>query len=143
MLYKIQDYKNKFDEEVGLSDFIQELQLINKQLAPLICRKNELITLIIDELDHNHEGQKTYEYQAWKIEVKTPCVYSLNKKMYESGQITLPDNFNPIKQSISYSIDKKLCDQYINDAPKKVKQKLIKLIDKKPGKKTVNIKDRI
>jgi len=63
--------------------------------------------------------------------------------LYESGSITLPDNFNPIKESVSYSIDKGLCDKYILEAPKKVRVALAELIDKKPGKASVVIKERI
>ena len=45
--------------------------------------------------------------------------------------------------SDSYSIDKKLCDLYMLDAPKKVRDALIELIDKKPGKPSVTIKERV
>lgn len=131
------------DQERCFVDGIKELEKVNKQLAKLLVRKEELTEEIINVLEHDHEGQKTYEYGAWKIEVKTPFVYSLNKKLYESGEIKLPDNFNPVKESISYSIDKRLCDQYMQDAPKKVRDALAELIDKKPGKAGITIKERV
>jgi len=127
----------------GLGTQIRELEKVNKQLAKLTLRKEELTDMIISGMSHNHEGQKTYEYEAWKVEIKTPITYVFNKKLYESGNIILPDNFNPIKESVSYSIDKGLCDRYMLDAPKKVRDTLAKLIDKKPGKASVTIKERL
>ena len=127
----------------GLATHIRELEKVNKQLAKLTLRKEELTDMIISGMSHNHEGQRTYEYETWKVEIKTPITYALNKKLYESGSVTLPENFNPIKESISYSIDKGLCDKYMSTAPKKVKDALAELIDKKPGKATVVIKERI
>lgn len=131
------------EQERFFIDSIKELEKVNKQLAKLMVRKEELTQQIIGSLDHDHEGQKTYEYGAWKIEVKTPFVYSLNKKLYESGGVKLPEQYNPIKQSVSYSVDKRLCDQFMQDAPKKVRDALADLIDKKPGKAVITIKERV
>lgn len=139
----MQDHDQTNEQERCFSDSIAELQKVNKQLAKLILRKEELTDQIIGSLEHDHEGQKSYEYGAWKIEVKTPFVYSLNKKKYESGEIKLPDDFNPIKESVSYSVDKRLCDKYMMDAPKKVRDALAELIDKKPGKAGITIKERV
>lgn len=120
----------------------QELEKINKQISKLIVRKEELTDIIIGALEHNHNGQKTYEYGQYKIEVKTPTIYCLDKKRYESGDITLPKNFNPIKESKSYTIDKKLCDLYMQQAPSDVRESLALLIDEKPGKKNVIVSRR-
>ncbi len=127
----------------SLEGHIKELEKVNKQLAKLTFRKEELTNMIISGMSHNHEGQRTYEYDMWKVEIRTPITYVLNKKLYESGSIALPDNFNPIKESVSYTIDKRLCDKYMLDAPKKVKGALAELIDKKPGKASVVIKERM
>lgn len=126
----------------GLSTHIKELEKTDKQLAKLTLRREELTKMIISGMSHNHEGQRTYEYDMWNIEIKTPITYALNKKLYESKSIILPDSFNPIKKSISYSINKGLCDSYMLNAPKKVQEALAKLIDKKPGKANVTIKER-
>lgn len=126
-----------------LADSIKELDKVNRQLAKLNVRKEELTSEIIAALGHDHEGQRSYDYGVWKLEVKTPFVYSLNKKLYESGQIKLPDEFNPIKQSVSYTIDKRACDLFIETAPAKVRNALAELIDKKPGKPGVTIKERV
>lgn len=137
----MQDSTN--EQERFFVDSVNELQKVNKQLAKLTLRKEELTQAIIETLDHEHEGQKTYQYGAWKIEVKTPFVYSLDKKKYESGEFKLPADFNPVKESVSYSIDKRLCDQFMQDAPKKVRDTLAQLIDKKPGKAGITIKERV
>lgn len=125
----------------GLESNISELQEVNKQLARLLVRKEELTNMIVSGMNHNHEGQKTYEYNVWKVEIKTPVTYVLDKKLYESAK--LPQKFNPVKESISYSIDKGLCEKYMLDAPAKVKEVLAQLINKKPGKASVTIKERV
>jgi hypothetical protein len=141
-MQSFEDVSNAIDREHGLADTIKELEKVNKQLARLSLRKEELTNSIVSAMGHQHEGQRSYDYEVWKVEIKTPFVYSLNKKLYESGNVILPDNFNPIKQSTSYSVDKVLCDKYLVDAPKKVREALIELIDKKPGKASVTIKER-
>lgn len=141
-MQSFQDVSNAIERENGLSETIKELEKVNKQLARLSLRKEELTNSIVLAMGHQHEGQRSYEYEVWKVEIKTPFVYSLNKKLYESGNIKLPDDFNPIKESVSYSVDKALCDKYLVDAPKKVRDALVELIDKKPGKASVTIKER-
>lgn len=137
----MQDSTN--EQERFFVDSINELQKVNKQLSKLTLRKEELTQAIIETLDHEYEGRKTYQYGTWKIEVKTPFVYSLDKKKYESGEFKLPSDFNPVKESVSYSIDKRLCDQFMQDAPKKVRDTLAQLIDKKPSKAGITITERV
>lgn len=139
----MQAYINLNEQEHCFVEGITELQKINKQLAKLLLRKEELTQEIIGALEHDHEGQKAYDYGIWKIEVKTPFVYALNKKLYESKKIQIPDEFNPIKESVAYSVDKRLCDEYMIKAPKKVRDALAELIDKKPGKAGITIKERV
>lgn len=131
------------EQELCVKQTIQQLELVNKKLSRLSFQKEKLTEQLISSIGHNHEGQKTYEYETWKIEVKTPCVYSLDKKLYESGKYDIPKKFNPIKKSISYSIDKKLCDKFIEDAPQDVRAVLIELIEKRPGKASITIKERV
>ena len=139
----MQEYNVTTERERALQESIKGLECINKKIATLIVRKEKLTEMIIGALGHEQEGQKTYEYDVWKIEVKTPCIYSLNKKKYESGDIHIPEEFNPIKQSVSYTIDKRLCDQFMLEAPKDVRDALVELIDKKPGKAGITLKERI
>jgi hypothetical protein len=126
-----------------LEDNIADLQKANNFLAEVTLMKEEIIKNIIGALQHTHEGQRTYEYGTWKVEVKTPFIYSLNKKLYESKSIFIPSQFNPIKESIAYVIDKNLCDKFMEEAPKKVRSALAELIDKKPGKPSIVVKERI
>ncbi len=139
----MQDLYNTNEQERFFVECVTELKNVNKEIEALQLRKEELTHLIIETLDHAHEGVKTYDYGNLKLEVKTPFVYALDKKKYESGEFTLPDNFNPVKQSVSYSIDKRLCDRYMNDAPHEVRAILAELIDKKPGKAGITIKERV
>jgi hypothetical protein len=130
------------DQESCFVESVKELDSINKKIARLIVRKEELTDVIIGSLEHNHEGQKSYEYDMWKLEVKTPFIYSLNKKAYESEDFRIPSEFNPIKESVSYTVDKRLCDKYLNEAPAEIRTLLIEIIDKKPGKSSITIKER-
>lgn len=130
------------EREQVLTESIRELERVNKKLSKLIVRKEELTCNVIAALGHEHEGQRAYEYKTWKIEVRTPMIYSLDKKAYESGEVYLPPEFDPIKKSTSYTIDKKLCEEYLQIAPSSVRQALADLIEKKPGKAGVNIKAR-
>lgn len=139
----MQTYDHTNEQQSFLSETLEDLRKINKHLAEVGLIKEELTKKVISALQHEHEGQKTYEYGVYKIEVKTPFIYSLNKKLYESKSVVLPKNFNPIKESISYSVDKNLCEKYMEKAPKKVRDALVELIDKKPGKPTVTIKERV
>ena len=139
----MQEYSDTSEKEQTLVESIKELEKVNKNLAKLNLRREELTGNIIEAFSHSHEGQKTYEYGLWKIEIKTPCIYSLNKKLYESGNYELPEDFNPIRATTAYSIDKRLCEEYLEYAPDVVRDSLIELIDKKPGKANVVIRERI
>ena len=139
----MQQYDNINEQERFLEQHINDLNYVNKQLSELNVLKEDLVDRIIGALEHDHEGQKSYNFNTWKIEVKTPFVYSLNKKLYESGKIQLDDRFNPIKKATTYTVDKRLCDECLEYAPKEVRDVLVELIDKKPGKAGVTIKERV
>ncbi len=126
-----------------LETCIKILQDTNKTMAELNLIKEKTTREIIAALNHNKDGQKTYEFQQWKIEVKTPYVYSLDKKKYEDCEINIPFEYNPVKESIAYTIDKKLCEKYLNEAPEEVREALFELIEVKPGKPSVLIKERV
>jgi hypothetical protein len=137
------EFNDTNERELMLNESIKELECINKKLAKLMLRKEELTDSIIACFGHEHDGQKTYEYETWKVEIKTPCTYLVNKELLRSGLYELPAEYNPIKQSISYTVDKKLCDEYLLSAPREVRALLVDLIEKKPGKPSVTIKERI
>ena len=138
----MQDYCDTGEKEQTLVESIKALEKVNKSLAKLNLQREKLTTNIIEAFSHSHEGQKTYEYDMWKIEIKTPCIYSLNKKLYESGNYELPEDYNPIRATTAYTINKTLCEEYLGCAPERVRDSLIALIDKKPGKAGVVIKER-
>jgi hypothetical protein len=140
---RMYDVNTRDMQESCFVESVKELDSINKKIARLIVRKEELTDVIIGALEHEHEGQKSYEYDMWKLEVKTPFIYCLNKRAYESEDFKIPQEFNPIKESISYTVDKRLCDKYLNEAPDEVRSLLIEVIDKKPGKASVTIRERV
>lgn len=127
------------DRELCLEDAIKQLQNINKKLAQLTLEKEKLTETIILSIGHKHEGERSYEVGTWKVTCKTPFTYSLNKKMYEANDVYLPDEFNPIEQTFSYKVNKRECDYYMTVAPKSVRDGLLELITKKPGKASVAI----
>lgn len=136
----MQTFTDTDERERLLADSLKDLDCVNKEIAQLMVWKEQLTQNVISALGHEHEGQKSYEYDTYQLEVKTPFVYSLNKKMYESTII--PKEFNPIKESKSYSIDKKLFEKYMSEAPEEVRDVLVDLVDKKPGKASITIKER-
>lgn len=121
---------------------IKRLVAVNKSISKLTVEKEELTASIINSMNHEHEGQRSYEYGIYKIECKTPMVYSLDTARYKSGDVVLHDGFNPIKQSVTYSVDKIKCDEYMANAPADAKAAICELISKKPGKSAVTIKAR-
>lgn len=140
----MQNYnEDLLNEQTFLEELIKDLQCTQRKIARLKLRKEQLDHDIICALGHEHEGQKSYEHEIWKVEVRTPCIYSLDRSKYKSGEVNLPDQYNPIKESISYTIDKQLCEFFMETAPKPIRMKLSELIEKKPGKASVSIKERI
>jgi len=125
------------DREICLEESIKKLQNINRKIAQLTLDKEKLTETVIATIGHSHEGERSYEVGAWKVTCKTPFIYSINKKIYESNDVYLPDEFNPIEQTFSYKVNKKECDYYMTVAPKSVRDSLLELITKKPGKASV------
>lgn len=125
-----------------LRESILELQKVTKKIAQLTQEKEVLIHEIIKALKHKHKGQKSYEFEEFKLEVRTPTIYSLDTKLYEELQESIPEEYNPVKETTSFKIDKKLCDEYLKKAPDDVKSLLIDLIEEKPGKANVVVKYR-
>lgn len=123
-------------------EYIQELEALNRALAQLQVRKEELTHAIIESLGHEHEGQRSYECDIYKVEVRTPMIYSLNKVMYESGGVYLPDNFDPVRKKTAYEIDKRALSHAMQSSPESVRDALNMLIEKKPGKPSIQIKVR-
>lgn len=122
-----------------LEDSIKKLEAVNKKIAKLTLEKEELTGDIIAALGHQKEGQKTYEVDMWKVTVKTPYIYALDVKSYKNGDVYLDPEFDPIKQTVSYSVDKKLFDSCFRLAPESTRNALTQLITVKPGKASVTV----
>ena len=127
---------------MNLEQDIEMLQAINMEIARLTIEKEQLTKDIIVALGHEKEGEKTYNVGVWKVKAKTPFIYSLDTKAYKNGDFFLPAEFDPIKQSVSYAVDKKLFDKYYNSSPIGVRESLTQLITIKPGKAGLNIEAR-
>ena len=139
----MQDRDHTNEQERCFSESIAELQKVNKQLAKLLVRKEELTDNIIGALEHEHEGQKTYEYGVWKIEVKTGVTFSLDKDAYESIASKIPAGLDPVKKRIAYDISKSIINEIEKRGNSKELNILSKFIVKKPSKPSVSIKERI
>lgn len=125
-----------------LEEFIKKLESVNKKLAKLTAEKELLTASVISALNHQHEGERSYEFDVWKITCKTPMVYSLDTKKYKSGAVFIPCEFNPIKEIVSYTVDKKKFEDYMAASPANVRESLCELVTKKPGKPSVSLKPR-
>jgi hypothetical protein len=125
------------EQEMYLDDQINNLEAVNKKIAKLLVEKEELTASIISLIGHAHEGERTYEHGEWQIKARTPFIYSLNTKMYRSGEVFLDDFFNPIEESISYKVNREKAEEYMQTAPSSARDALLKLITKKEGKKSV------
>ena len=131
------------EQECFFVESVKELQEVNKQLAKLLLRKEELTQDIITSLDHVHEGQKTYEYGAWKIEVKTGVTFSLDKDAYELISSKIPDGLDPVKKRIAYDVSKAMINEIEKRGNSKELNILSKFLSKKPSKPSISIKERV
>jgi hypothetical protein len=122
---------------------IKKLEAVNKKLAKLTLEKEALTAEIIAGLAHNHEGERSYEVNEWKVTIKTPMIYSLDTKAYKQGDIYIDPEFDPVKQSITYTVDKKRFEECMTLAPAGVREALCELVTKKPGKESISIKARV
>jgi len=130
---------NSQERQCVLEDSIKQLESVNKKLAKLTLEKEELTQTIIAALGHEKEGQRTYDVGIYKVTAKTPNIYSLDTRAYKNGDVYLDPQFDPIKQSVTYTVDKKLFDKYYNDAPESVREALVSLVTVKPGKASVSV----
>jgi hypothetical protein len=122
-----------------LEDNVKALDFVNFQIAELLDIKQKLELKIIDGIGHNYEGSRTYEVGKHKVTIKTDLIYSLDKEEYQIYKSQIPSEFNPIKESIKYEVDKRImkkCDEY---ASKDDMMMLSNFITTKPAKANVKI----
>jgi len=108
--------------EERLIEDITNLNTINYQIAELKMIKERVERKIVsdmklanyDEKGHVtsvvHDGEQTRVVGKFKVKVKTPSLYKVDTKEYEIVQSQLSKEFNPIKKSISYRVDKKVLE---------------------------------
>lgn len=123
-----------------LKEKIKRLDEVSKDIAILLNEKEDLVKSIIEDLNHAHDGQKSYTVDEFKLEVRTPSIYSLDKKHYAEVSKYIPAQYNPVKESVSYTVDKKKCDEVLKSAPADIRKTLIDIIEKKAGKPNINVK---
>lgn len=122
-----------------INEKVKALDFVNYQISELAEIKQKLELEIIESLEHVHEGQKSYEVGKYKVTVKTDYIYSLDKEEYAVLKSHLPQEFNPVKESISYTIDKRIIKKAEDYASSDDLMLLGKLISKKPGKPNVKV----
>jgi len=85
---------------------VEELISVNEQIKELNNIKQRIENELIKELNHEHEGSKTYNEGVYKINIKTDFIYSVDKEKYLEEKELIPPEFNPIIEKVSYSVDK-------------------------------------
>lgn len=122
-----------------LEDNVKALDFVNFQIAELIEIKSKLELKIIEGSGHDREGSRTYEIGKHKVTIKTDFIYSLDKDEYQIYKSQIPSEFNPVRESMKYDIDKRVikkCDDY---ASREDMILLSKFITKKPAKANIKI----
>lgn len=128
------------DREFSLADNCERLQIINEKISALEIEKKGLVTSIIADIGHNYEGERTYQVGTVAVTCRTPVILALDKKAYESGDVYLMPEFDPIDKSTSYKVNRARYESYLERAPASVRVALDKLVTKKDGKANVSIK---
>jgi hypothetical protein len=127
------------DKEDYINDKVKALDFVNYQISELVDIKQKLEEEIIEGLSHAHEGSKSYVVGKYKVTIKTDFIYSLDKEEYSVLKGHVPAEFNPVKESVSYTIDKRIIKKAEDYASKDELMLLSKLISKKPAKPNVKV----
>lgn len=122
-----------------LIDNIKSLDFVNFQIAELLTIKQKIEDSIIEGLEHTHEGAKTYAVDKYKVTIKTDFIYSLDKEEYQVIKSKIPTEFNPVKESTSYLIDKRIIKNAEQYASTDELMLLSQIITKKPSKPNVKV----
>lgn len=126
-----------------LLETIETLEVVNFQLAQLKEIKERLEVQIVEKVDHNMEGQKKYNCGKYAVTVKSGFIYSLDKDEYQIYKSHLQDTLNPVREKISYEIDKKHIKEVEKYASAKDLEIMSHFINKKPAKVAVSIKANV
>lgn len=110
------------------------LELINYQIAELSRIKEEVESKLCELLMHTDDGSKSYIVDRYKITLTSGYIYSLDKENYERIKLNIPVSVNPVKEKVSYEIDKKQIKQMERFAKPEELMLLQQFISKKPKK---------
>ncbi len=134
---------NDFPEVDNAQERIKELAMtldgISYQVAELLRIKESLEQKLCAMLGHGEDGSKTYTVERYKVTVKTGWIYTLNKEEFAVIGERLPKCFNPVKQRVSYDLDKSIireCEKYGSSDDLNL---LAQLISKKPSKLSIKV----
>lgn len=123
-----------------LEECICRLQEVKKQISMLANIEKKLTGIIINEIGHDKDGQKTYYYNQYAVEVKTPTNYTLDKTLYKKFKDEIPAEVNVVDEVVEYKLNRKKLSEAIKLLDDDKLSVLGKFIDAKPGKPSVNIK---
>lgn len=120
-------------------EYAKTLNTINYEIAELARIKEELEARLSALLEHGDDGSKSYVVDKYKVTISTGYNYTLNKEEYMTLGSRLPTCFNPVREKISYDLDKSI----IRDAEKYGSPDdlnlLAQMISKKPKKLHIRI----
>ena len=94
-----------------LLDNLITLEAVNYKIADLKRRKEELEEKIYQSIGHDSYGQRTYVVECYAVQITTGIDYKLNVDEWQLLRGHIPECFNPVKEKISYYIDKKVIKQ--------------------------------
>jgi len=123
-------------------ELVTIIESLNTSITRLKDQKEAFEQELVDIMEHNYDGQKTYTLWDKRLVVKTPTYYRVNKALYLSGDIELPEHYNPVVAKIDYEIDKNKYLKIVESAPMPIVELLDKLIIESYGKKSVTIESR-
>ena len=127
------------DTENQIKDAASTLNTVTYQIAELSRIKESLELKITELLGHQVEGSKSYICDKYKVTVTTGFNYCLDKEEFSVLASRIPKCFNPVRQKISYEIDKSIVKDAEKYASSDELTLLSKFIIKKPKKLHVKI----
>ncbi len=127
------------NKQERIKELAMTLDGIGYQVAELLRIKESLEAKLCGLLEHGDDGSKSYTVDRYKVTVKTGWIYTLNKEEFAVIGERLPKCFNPVKQRVSYDLDKSIireCEKYgsVDDL-----NLLAQLISKKPSKLSIKV----
>lgn len=127
------------DKRDQIIDYAKTLNTISYEIAELTRIKEELEARLCALMEHTDDGSKSYIMDKYKITISTGYNYSLNKEEFAIIGSQIPECFNPVKQKISFEIDKRIIKEAEKYASKEELNLLATIISKKPKKLAVKI----